>query len=366
MDEYTKNQISKIIDWITRQRRPGFVLITAGVSILGAKSVFNFAVTGTFSWGSLSIGTTGGNLITDYLVPLAGIILCSVGLFLITISEIQSHRQNSRKRLILITGNGLRTTLGTGLEKIAGKVLKGNIHPLPIDITQRIRDGFVIEPESTFKKQILPAKENIGQLIENAIPEETQVAYGGFLPVPFTFFLGNALDDKGHITVFDWDRQNEEWRLISEENNDDGESFTSEDIRILPSKEIVLVVSCSYKVSMEQVEDSFKNMSIEHLKLENNSFGNHWSLTKQRRLSLEFAEKIKSLSDKGIQTVHLILAAQSSLVLNLGRRYDSRNMPDVIVYQYERSGQPPYPWGIYGLSNEHEDGGFVKHNNPAP
>lgn len=366
MDEYTKKQLSIIIGWITRKKRPGFVLITAGVAILSVKSAINFAITGTFSWGTLSIGTAVGNFVTDFIVPLIGITLCIFGLFFISISEIQSHRLNSRKRLILITGDGLRTTLGTGFETLARKTLKGTVYSVPIDITQRIHDGLIIDPESTFKRQILPAKENIGQLIENSTPEYTQVAYGGFLPVPFTFFLGNVLDDKGNITVFDWDRQDEVWRLISEENIDDGECFIQEKIKTLPSKEIVLILSCSYKVSIEQVENSFKGMSIEHLRLENNSFGNHWSLTKQRRLALEFAEKIKSFSDRGIQTIHLILAAQSSLALNLGRRYDSRNMPEIIVYQYERTGPSPYPWGIYGLSHEHEDGGFIKHNNSAP
>lgn len=110
---------------------------------------------------------------------------------------------------------------------------------------------------------------------------------------------------------------------------------------------------------MPQVGECFKGLGIEHLTLETIAFDNHWSLVKQRRLSIQFAEKIKSLSDMGIRTIHLILAAQSSVVLNLGRRYDSRNMSELIVYQYEQTNKNPYPWGIYALSHGHENGGFI-------
>lgn len=35
----------------------------------------------------------------------------------------------------------------------------------------------------------------------------------------------------------------------------------------------------------------------------------------------------------GVKVIHLILAAQNSVVFNLGRRYDKRNVPDIVVYQ---------------------------------
>ncbi|HLP66409.1 MAG TPA: SAVED domain-containing protein, partial [Rhizobium sp.] len=45
-------------------------------------------------------------------------------------------------------------------------------------------------------------------------------------------------------------------------------------------------------------------------------------------------------------TIHLILAAQNSVAFNLGRRYDKRNLPGVIVYQYEANSEKKYPWGV--------------------
>ncbi|MBV7579785.1 SAVED domain-containing protein [Escherichia fergusonii] len=359
MNEFWKHQLSKIIDYLTRQKRPGVIMMATGAALAVGPNVWNFVLTGTFRGETLSIGTAEGNVVSDYIVPIIGVILALAGLVFISIGEFQTIKQNSRKRIILVTGNGLRTTTGTGLEKVVRKVLQGIIQPQDIDITQRIRDGVVIEPEITFQRQILPAKDNITQSLSKAEPDMVQVAYGGFLPVPFTFFLGNVLDDKGDVTVFDWDRKDEEWKFISANNIDDGESFVHETICESNSDEIVLVVSCSYRVDIEQVAKSFPGQGIEHLYLENNTFNNHWSLAKQRRLSLEFAEKVKTLSSRGIRTVHLILSAQSSIVLNFGRRYDNRNMGDIIVYQFEQSNPNPYPWGIYGLSHRHENSGFI-------
>jgi len=359
MSEYWKHQLSKIIDYMTRQKRPGVLMVATGATLAVSPKILSFVFTGTFRGESLSIGTAEGNVVSDYVVPIIGGILILSGLIFLSIGEYQSIRQNSRKRILLITGNGLRTTTGTGLDTVVRTVLKGVIQSRDIDITQRIRDGVIIEPESTFQRQVLPEKDIITQILCKGDPDLTQVAYGGFLPVPFTFFLGNVLDDKGDITVFDWDRKDEKWKHISTNNIDDGESFVHETIIESTSDEVVLVVSCSYRVNIEQVARSFPGQGIEHLYLETNTFDNHWSLEKQRRLSLEFAEKIKTLSMQSIRTVHLILSAQSSIVLNFGRRYDNRNMADVIVYQFEQSNDNPYPWGVYGLSHRYENGGII-------
>ncbi|EOG1982822.1 SAVED domain-containing protein [Proteus mirabilis] len=360
MNQYWKHQLSKIIDYLTRTKRPGIIMLATGAAII-SPNLWNFTFTGTFRGESLSISTAEGNIVSDYIVPSIGVILILFGLFFSVISECQNIKQNSRKRILLITGNGLRTTTSTGLDKVVQKILKGTIQIQEIDITQRLRDGVVIEPETTFQRLILAAKDNITQNLSQGDPDLTQVVYGGFLPVPFTFFLGNILDDRGNITIFDWNREDEEWKQISINNVDDGKSFIHETICEPTSDEIVLVISCSYRVDLKQVAISFPNFGIEHLYLELNTFNNHWSLAKQRRLSLEFAEKVKMLSNQGIRSIHLVMAAQSSMVLNFGRRYDNRNMGDIIIYQFEQSNPNPYPWGVYGLSHRHENSGFVIH-----
>lgn len=35
-----------------------------------------------------------------------------------------------------------------------------------------------------------------------------------------------------------------------------------------------------------------------------------------------------------------------SVVFRFSQLYDKRNLPSMIVYQYERAGSPSYPWGV--------------------
>jgi hypothetical protein len=72
----------------------------------------------------------------------------------------------------------------------------------------------------------------------------------------------------------------------------------------------------------------------------------HWSEAKQSALADQFLDTLKQLDALGVQQIHLVLAAQNSVVFNLGRRYDKRNLPRVAVYQFERGEGTRYPWGI--------------------
>ncbi|HCN5517196.1 TPA: hypothetical protein N6X97_004677, partial [Escherichia coli] len=117
MSNYWKHQFSKVLDYLTRQKKPAIVLMTVGATILGGQKVLNFAVTGNFSWGSLTVGTNDGNVINDYLVPIVAIMLIVMGGILMALHEFQAFKQNSRKRIVLVAGNGLRTTSETGLDK---------------------------------------------------------------------------------------------------------------------------------------------------------------------------------------------------------------------------------------------------------
>ena len=51
-------------------------------------------------------------------------------------------------------------------------------------------------------------------------------------------------------------------------------------------------------------------------------------------------------SVKGARRIHLVLAAPNSVVFRLGRSYDKRNLPPVVVYQFENGSLPAYPSGV--------------------
>ncbi len=187
MSSYWKHQFSKILDYLTRQKKPAVVLMTVGVSILGGQKVLNFVVTGKFSWGSLTVGTNDGNFISDYIVPIVAIILIVMGGILMVLNECLAFKQNSHKRIILVAGNGLRTTSETGLDKKVTSILKGTIYPVDIDITQQFRDGYVFEPELTFIRKILPSKDNLAQLLAKGALKVYRLATVVFYPYLLPF-----------------------------------------------------------------------------------------------------------------------------------------------------------------------------------
>lgn len=63
-------------------------------------------------------------------------------------------------------------------------------------------------------------------------------------------------------------------------------------------------------------------------------------------MARDFTELLGDLMAKGVGRVHLFIAAPNSVVFTLGRHLDDRLHPEVLVYQYERSASPPFPWAV--------------------
>ncbi len=140
----------------------------------------------------------------------------------------------------------------------------------------------------------------------------------------------------------DWDRTREAWRGL--DSADDGQRFQIDGVDdIGGAKEVVLAVSFSYQVRSANIATTFRHpvvrMTMPDL------VSSHWSQAKQNALAAQFLDVAKQLEARGVSTIHLLLAAQNSVVFNLGRRYDKRNLPSLIAYQYEAKGEKRFPWG---------------------
>ena len=155
------------------------------------------------------------------------------------------------------------------------------------------------------------------------------------------------MDDEGAVLVLDWDRHAESWREL--DGADDGKRFQISDVgSVVPdgTKEVAMAVSVSYGVIADDVHARVGDIPVVELKLDGGSPDCHWSEDKQRALGQQFLDTAIDLSNCGIKRIHLFLAAQNSVAFRLGRLYDKRNLPEIVVYQYRRGATPPYPWGI--------------------
>nr|CAD6416791.1 carbohydrate kinase [Rhizobium sp. Q54] len=309
------------------------------VTLLGWNWAIKFAAPDGYS---IEMGSS--NAIPGWIQwPLVALFSAIFG-FCVFIGWRRFSRENelrNRKKVIVIEGRGLREDDGSPLTAAVPAEIVGNRIGLLMDLRQR-KDGVVVDPEELLL-DVDTTRKQIQQYAKHGDSQDVTLVYGGLTPVPFTFLSGVVFDDEGRIVVMDWDRTREAWRSL--DSHDDGQRFEVEGLDdVGGSKEVVLAVSVSYQVRSDNIATTFTHPIVRMTMPDLAS--SHWSQAKQSALATQFFEVAKLLEAIGVNTIHLLLAGQNSLVFNLGRRYDKRNLPDVIVYQYEGDNSKRFPWGV--------------------
>ena len=215
---------------------------------------------------------------------------------------------------------------------------------LLVDLTQG-GDGVIGDPSRALARlSTLPVE--LANREGGTDRRDFAVAFGGLAPVPFTFLAGMLIDDEGEVVVMDWDRYAERWRGL--DGVDDGQRFEQVGLGSVASGvgEVVLAVSVSYQVDLEGISQKLPGLPVVRLDLPGGSADGHWAASKQAALAQAFLATAIGVANRGVRRVHLFLAAPSSVVFRFGRAYDRRNLPTVILYQYQREEDPPFPWGV--------------------
>lgn len=112
------------------------------------------------------------------------------------------------------------------------------------------------------------------------------------------------------------------------------------------SDSVVLAVSVSYPITDADLSAAFSSLPVIRLTLEEGGPHSHWSDAKQGHLADQFLRAAIDIGGRGARRIHLVLAAPNSIVFRFGRAYDKRNLPELVVYQFEKGVHPPYPWGV--------------------
>lgn len=271
--------------------------------------------------------------------------MITVGVSWAILASWQDHRRKSRMKIIVIEVRGLRD-VDSPLPDALPKTLKGVRDQVLVDLRQGIVDGKIIDPKVALGK-LTAMMQSISGRRQGIASDSVNIVYGGLAPVPFTFLAGAWLDDEGKLTVMDWDRHAERWR--TSEGADDNRRFHVSGMEAVPdnAKEVALIVSVSYQIQKADVRFRLgEDVPIVSMTLPHIADGVGWSLEQQRALGKQFFQVAKSLGGKGARRIHLFLAAENRLVVQLGRLYDLRNLPDIAVYQYQQENIPPHPWAI--------------------
>lgn len=353
-----RHMVTRVLDWIFRPRSVGARILSAGLTLIGfslAGSLL-FEINIPTDQGSLKLafdGSGGVPAVLAYVGFFLGALLAVSG----TVMLVIEHHRESRRRVIAIEQRGLRDFSGTPLEKAVPRSIQGRRETLPIDTRQNIRDGEVVMPAVALENLSLVARD-LGLRTKGLNPADVEVIYGGLAPVPFTFLTGFLVDDEHKVTIMDWDRNAQSWRALDAE--DDGEVFLPTDFSVIADHtEVVLAVSVSYKADSSAIQKTFGHLPVVELALTKGGTDCHWSEQKQQRLARHFRETAIQLGNLRIQRIHLVIAAQNSLTFRFGQSYDRRNLPEAIIYQYEKWQPVPYPWGIKLPTHGRQQAGFV-------
>jgi len=341
-----ENFFLKGTDWLFRATSPEALLLKVSGGILIA--VFGgtplIALILQILLGAVPEGYIAAQKMLNALDILI-LVLCAL-LFLVAVGLIIQKRraesnEKSRKHVVVVEGRGLRDDDGSALDQVVAESFEGKITPILLDLRNRM-DGKVIAPEQALDD--IQATHRALLQHRKGLRSDLTTVYGGLTSVPYTFLTGLLLDDEGRIVTYDWDRSQETWRAL--DDVDDGASFVVSGISDLSeSEEVVVALAFSYPIADTDLRSTFEHQVVK-LTLDGMSSDSHWSQTKQSRLAQQFLEVIKEISAFGVKRIHLVMAAPNSAVFTFGRRYDKRNLPELIVYQFERGSDRAYPWGI--------------------
>ena len=345
-----KHFLRSLIDWVFRRRSPALLMVRSGIVCLAIVFGPGWVLDVSFSFqdSRIDVGfdSTGGTpSMFVWASGFLGLTLICVGCAWEYFRYRAKQHRLTRKKIVVVEARGLRDASGTPLIEALPPRFEGQREQVLVDLRQRVKDGEVVAPEAVLENLIsLPAE--LKRREDGFDRRDLSLVYGGLTPVPFAFLTGVLIDDEGAVFILDWDRHAEAWREL--DSADDGKRFQATCLEDVPdgTEEVALAVSVSYRVNADDVRAQLGNMPVVELNLEDGSPDCHWSEEKQRALGRQFLETAIGLGNRGVSRIHLFLAAQNSVVFRFGRLYDKRNLPEVAVYQYQRSANPPYPWGI--------------------
>jgi len=351
LEKIIENFGCELIGWLFRRRSPWLLIMRAGLLVvlttLAAGGVA-FVASVPLENGELSLNFSNAGGTSEKLVYGAfaiGFAIMIFGIVMEVRREQYAKKLKQRNKAVFIELRGLRQSPGVAIEDSEFVDSEWRKQRISCDLRQNIRDGVIIEPKIALEKLLsLPTQLKSGFDGENRA--DLKVFFGGLAPVPLTFLAGVLLDDEGPITIVDWDRHKNQWRNLN--GIDDCTRPESSGLGRLPQNvtNVALCVSISYAVDLTAVRKVLPGVPVVECALNNKSTDNHWSEEKQIEIGQKFLETVQFLAEKGVEHIHLFLAAQSSVVFRLGRLYDHRNLPNLLVYQYEKGNGHLYPWGI--------------------
>lgn len=338
------------MDFVFRRRSAAMAIFRAGISLVALSAagalVASFLVKSETLTFEVHWEASGGEpAAIAYATFALGVVLTIFGLAWEFVRTRAVERANASKRVIVIEQRGLLPGTDSPLVDSVPSDLVGQRHSILIDQTPYIRDGKITDPTGALAR-VVTIRHDLERVTSDMHRPDVAILYGGVSPIPLTFLAGFLLDDEGSIQIMDWHRSSGTWRAL--DGSDDGDRFALEGMDGVPhgATDVAVAVEVSYSVDQVGIHATLGNLPLVKLHLFQITPISHWSDVKQQALAEGFLAAMAKLGNLRVRCIHLFIAAPNSVVFRLGRAYDRRNLPDALVYQYERSNIPAYPWAV--------------------
>lgn len=336
----------------------GAVLISTGLSIIVITAGINFA--GTLNINSKWLDFAG--LISSTETPayfnFFALLLITIGAIWILIADHRRQKQeeieNNRKVALVVQIDAYSNVIPTPLISSLPMETKGS----HISIFIKKRDALIGGNNlQDVANDIINIERTLNQHAGGLDLADINIYAGGLAPMPFLFLLGNVLEDERPIHWAEWNREESRWAWSCE-----GESIHSwglPDTKNLTSDEVVLKSGITYPISDGDISTAFPNLSIVKWEPSDKIFQLIVDEQSCNKICNEFKLLMLRLKGQGVSRVHFLLACSSALTMRLGSVLDPRNMPEVIVYQYEKNSEFIYTWGLSVKVHEGKKSAFV-------
>jgi hypothetical protein len=336
-------------------RNPGSAAITAGLSIFALLLSASYAAKIGLNLSWLQVEATASTQSTPSVwesayFALAMILIVSGTLWLIYCAYRQNKKEDaesSRKVVLCVQFDAYNEVIPALLTAAVPTEIKGKRIQILLQKRDALAGGHGIQDVAD---EVMHIKRSLLQHAGGRDLNDIAVCAGGFAPVPFLFMLGNVLEDDRPVSWAEWERNGGQW-LWSK----DGKSVPTWSIPALDSiqtSDVVIRSGITYPITAEDVSKAFPNHDVVIWEPKEDLFQVVVDEASCTAICDEFKKLLRQLSLKGVKRVHFLLACSTALTMRLGSVLDPRNMPDVIVYQYEKSSDLGYIWGLGIQSHE--------------
>jgi nucleoside phosphorylase len=223
-----------------------------------------------------------------------------------------------------------------------------SIRLLEIDQTDLYKRGSLIDPFSAFERQ-RGFDKTLNELLEKY--PGARIGYFALAHIPLIFHLGYEANIR-EVQVFSSHRQTRHWEALSDEDA----SWPEISAENMPTrvdkdvKEIVIRISISYPVHLEQIENAIdiRSMPVLDIKVEEPKP----DLVKYEDQLNSYAQvfyRILAESRRffpNTKNVHIFYSGPPTLAFRCAQQISKTVDPDVIVYNFSNKDTPNYGWAV--------------------